>query len=242
MDRRVIIITGGPKSPNEKEMFTTYLEHYKRFFSSNAAGSYEDDEISVLNEPTTEELNKLVDELSVHLCILVLIGHGATQDDNQLFQLNQAEIIRAGQIMIEADKKIIIMESCRSNIEHIPTVDLNDKKPLFEAGGVIQIPKDREEAKQIYIESILTCEPGLTICLACQQGEEAHNFYFSSSLLQIAFNWHSDNRISNRVLHLNELMHLTKQEVSKIALAEMNKSQNPENISIVNFPFCISKY
>lgn len=39
-------------------------------------------------------------EIRVDFAVIVYIGHGATQDNNQLFQLSENEIIKPGQLFL----------------------------------------------------------------------------------------------------------------------------------------------
>lgn len=238
MKRKVYIIIGHPQNENEKEFFEKHSNFYWTFFNEKSGGAYESEEIITLKQPTVELLNAEIQNSNENFGIVVLIGHGATKENNQLFQINENEIIKAGQIEFNFKKQIIILESCRDEITNILTVDLSDKLPKFRDGGIYRNPLSRERTKDLYFEQINNCEDGLVVCFGCGPNESASNFYYSSSLLQIGKNWHLDRNNHSQVLKINEIMFLTRIHVSNITL----NIQNPEMIGIREFPFVISKF
>lgn len=239
MKRKAVIITGYPNNIYESKHMELFANYYKDFFHSNSGGAFELHEIIQLAQPDSEELKELISEARVEFGIIVLIGHGATKKNNQLFQINESEIIKAGHLNLEFDKKIVILESCRNIVEDdIPTIDLSDQIPSFRDGGTYRKTNDRKRIKNIYVEQIKKCDNGEVICLACNIGEKATNFYFSSSFLQIGHSWSLDYQNHEETLCLNELMFLTQLEVTRLT----NRSQNPEMIGDIKFPIVISKY
>ncbi|UZO79271.1 hypothetical protein NBT05_09840 [Aquimarina sp. ERC-38] len=238
MERKVFIITGHPHNDVQTELFKRFSKLYWTFFNDKSGGAYEKEEIIVLNQPTTEDLKSATKNSEKEFGVVVLIGHGATKENNQLFQINENEIIKAGQLDFSFKKQIIILESCRSKISNIETVDLSNKVPTFRDGGTFRNPLSREKSKELYLEQVKNCDNGLVICLACGLNEEASNFIYSSSLLQIGKNWHLSRQNHLQTMKINELMFLTTIEV----LAKTNNTQNPEMIGIREFPFVISKF
>ncbi len=242
MNRIILLIIGHFNNADEENGMNNYLKSYKAFFESNAGGSFESNEILCLKSTSVENLKDIILREKADFGIIVLIGHGATKDDNQLFKLNKTANIKAGQLNLDIQKQIIIVESCRSLVSNIPTVDLTDKKPLFRDGGMVRNPIDRSTAKELYNKQIENSKPGISICFACSKGEEAHNFYFSNSILQLAFEWYLSSQNHLRILKLNELMFLTNMRVSELAKREKNENQNPEMVGVTDFPFSVSKF
>ncbi|ELY2018612.1 hypothetical protein SL053_002543, partial [Flavobacterium psychrophilum] len=119
MKRKVYIIVGHPHKDSEKEVFEKFVNYYYSFFNEKAGGAYENNEIIILKQPTIRSLQVAIQNSGEEFGIIVMIGHGATFENNQLFQINENEIIKAGQIEFNIKKQIIILESCRDEITNI---------------------------------------------------------------------------------------------------------------------------
>ncbi|RXJ52630.1 hypothetical protein [Gelidibacter gilvus] len=238
MKRKVFIIVGHPHNNEQRDSFEKFSNYYRIFFNDISGGAYENEEIVIFNQPTVEILKSEINSSNEDFGIIILIGHGATKENNQLFQINKIEIIKAGQLDFNFKKQIIILESCRDEITDIQTVDLSDKTPKFRDGGTYTNPISREKSKDLYFEQLNKCEDGLVICLACSRNESASNFYYSSTLLQIGKNWHLNRANHSQILKINELMFLTTIQVSN----KTQNIQNPEMLGIKEFPFVVSKF
>lgn len=242
LKRKVFIIKGYSKSENEDLCDKHYCEKYFDFFNSNAGGAYEKNEIVFLDQPNFNYLNKMLNKEFLEFGILVFVGHGGNQNNNQIFQLNENEIIKAGQYLINTKKQIIVLESCRLLMNSVPTVDLEDKIPAFEKGGILRDKLTRVQSREIYDSHIKRCEEGTTICYACQLGKSAYNYFFSYSFLQNAMDWHLDSSRHCSVLPIDELMRLTSCETALISALNVNEVQDPYDENPMNFPIALSKY
>lgn len=242
MKRQIFLIKGHSNNDVEFNVATEYMNYYSGYFKSLAGGVFEDDEICILKDPKVEELKFLIDEMKPDYAIIVLIGHGATQEDFQLFQINVNEVIRAGQMQLEIRKQLIILESCRVEIEKISTVDLTAKTPNYREGGKLRRLIEKKQAKQKYIERLIECHDGVVVCFACRKGEYAWNYYFSQYLIQTSFNWHADRNNKQEILSITTLMNIISQNLPKLINERINVDQNPEILGNVDYPFAISKF
>lgn len=242
MIRRIVLITGHPQDEEDEKLDKLYRNYYYNYFRGNSGGAYGEEEISIFEQPTVSELKEFTSNFKADYAVVVLIGHGATTDSNQVFQVNENEIIKAGQLELYIDKQLIIVESCRNIYEKVFLIDLNDKPPKFKYGGTVRAPINRDKAKELYNNKIAACNKGLTICLACSKGESAWNYYFSFSLIQAGFNWHLSSQNHFQTLGIRSLMELVKSNVKGVTKKEVNAEQNPEIIGIEDFPFSVSKF
>jgi hypothetical protein len=242
MDRKVFIIKGYSENPEELNLDRHYSENYRSYFLSVAGGAYKADEIIYSEEPTAGELDAILQKFKLDFAVVILIGHGATQDDRQLFKLNKDEVIKAGQVHVNSKKCLIILESCRSEIKGIFTVDLNDKIPKFKYGGIVRAPITMEKSRELYDEQVEKCGDGTVVCFACSNNETAKNFYFSLVLIQIGFNWHLEYWHHFETLTITRLMPHISNEVNKVALKITGESQQPEIDGTLDFPFSVSKF
>lgn len=242
MKRHVFIIKGYSKTHQELELDRFYIKKYYDYFSSISGGAFEDKEITHFQDITTSDLNNAIADLEFDYVIILLIGHGATQNNNQLFQLNYSEIIRAGQLNIKADKQLFLFESCRTQIDIIDTVDLNDEIPKFQSGGVLMMPIERRKARELFEEQLKKCGDGVVVCFACSSKEVAKNYYFSSVLIRTAFNWHLQPLHHFETFNIVDLMNTVSKEVNELATRITGESQQPQIIGNLNFPFSVSKF
>ena len=242
MIRRVILVTGHPQDEEDKNADNFYLNYYYHYFRGNSGGAYDEDEILIYEQPKVSELKSLTTDFKADYAVIVLIGHGATTNEKQAFQINEDEIIKAGQLELDIDKQLIIVESCRNIHDKVFLIDLNDKLPKFKYGGTVRAPINRDKAKELYKERILKCNNGLTVCLACSKDESAWNYYFSFSLIQAGFNWHLSSQNHFQTLGIHSLMEFVKTNVQELTKKEVDEEQNPEIIGIEDFPFSVSKF
>lgn len=240
--RKVFIIKGYSKTEIEFESDRYYVNEYCSYFQQNAGGAYYKSEIVVLNEPSYKELDIFFGKQKIDFAIIIFIGHGATQDNNQIFQLNSKEIIKLGQFILNCDKQIIILESCRVIANEIQTVDLTDKIPKFAKGGIFRLPLTTQQSREIYDSHIKRCDVGIMICFACSLDGAAYNYIFSKTILQCAIDWHLDTSRHCAFLPIDELTRLIYFEIFTIAKAEYGVNQLPQTVNNMNFPFAVSKF
>lgn len=240
--RKVFLVNGYSEKPDELTVFEAYIKYYKRFFVGIEGGAYCESDVIHLNQPTCSELNKILQEEEIDYGILIFLGHGAIKDDNQLFQLNKSDVIKAGQYTIFAKKQLIILDSCRTFNEYINAVDLGNKTPIFRSGGKIRLSISIAKARERYDNWLKKCQDGICICFPCEIGETANNFYFSYLLVNIAFNWHFDYRNTLPILTIDELMNILSAELPKHNFETSGIIQNPEIKGYFEFPFAVSRF
>ncbi|OYX23237.1 MAG: hypothetical protein B7Z16_02885 [Algoriphagus sp. 32-45-6] len=240
--RKVFIIKGFSKSSEESIIDEIFVNSYSDFFRLCAGGAYTSDEVVYLSEPNHTYLKENIYNQKLDYGIIVYIGHGADQGNNQLFQLNAEEIIKPGQFTLNAEKQIIILESCRVLAQFIPFVDLSDKIPVFEKGGILRNALKLQEAREIYDSHIKRCKEGIMICYACRIGEQAYSFMFSKMFLQHAINWHLDSSRHCAILPIDELMRLTLPSTVVAVEQKFGLLQWPEAVGKTNFPIAVSKF
>lgn len=238
MFRLAILIKGYSKNEAELHSDRQYMKYYLTFLESTAGGSWDlETEVIALEDPTTEDLENIIDNLMPHFLLLIMIGHGANQHSKQLFQINETTIIKAGQLALDVDKQLVILESCRTHTNgKIKTVDLRDRIPQFRDGGLIRSPLTKEQSRNIYNSAIAECDNGLVICYPCNDNEVAKGYYFSFALLSRSFEWHLVNH--SKYFPITQLMEFVSADVQKIT----NQNQNPSIIGNIEFPFVVSKF
>lgn len=240
--RKVFLVNGYSEISEELNVFNAYIEYYKRFFKSIVGGSYYESEVIHLNQPAYSELNEILQDEEVDYGILIFLGHGAINRDNQLFQLNKSEIIKAGQYTISAKKQLIILDSCRTFNEYINSVDWGNRTPIFKSGGKIRLSISITTARERYDSWIKNCKDGICICFPCEIGETANNFYFSYLLIETAINWHFDLKNTSPILTIDEIMSILASELPNHSSNTNGVTQNPETRGAFEFPFAVGRF
>lgn len=215
MFRLGIIIKGYSKNELELRSDREYVKNYLSFLTTTAGGAWDpEEELIVLEDPTIVDLENIIDNSEPHYVLLIMIGHGATQEEKQLFQINENTIIQAGQLALDVDKQLVILESCRSHVNgKIKIVDLKDRPPQFRYGGLVRRPRTLEESRNLYNSVIEECENGLVICYPCSDNEVAAGYYFSFALIRRSFEWHLLNH--TRYFAITQLMEFVSYDVQK---------------------------
>lgn len=237
--RIVVLIKGFSKTAYEYQLDCYYLLKYIEYFKNVAGGAFEDNEILIIKKCSVDMLKKMMVEIRVDFAVIVYIGHGATQDNNQLFQLSENEIIKPGQFVSISEKVLVILESCRCKTNGVYTIDLTDKIPKFRDGGVVRCKISKEESRRRYIEQIKKCHIGLVVCFACSEDEEALDYIFTTELLEYAMNWYSNRENYNPVLSIVDVM---KYIPISLSIFKPDVKQHPVFIGVEQFPFVISRY
>lgn len=241
MKRKSIIIKGFSKDSLELAMDKTYVKAYHDFFAKNAGGAYEKSEIILMAEPTLANLQNELKEEGIDYMIVIFIGHGANQEDSQLFHLNSTEIILPGQLDFSAPKKLLLLESCRTLTVAIPVIKQTNKIAKFKGGGKIQSPLSRFKSRNLYNQQLQKCDDGMVICYACDLGESAYNYFFSNEVLKQSGAWHKDSKNMGKILDIQTLFSPVSNEVSALT-SKYSKKQTPVISGTPPFPFGISKY
>lgn len=241
MKRKAFIVVGLAYNKEQSLKMEKLASVYQTFLSSNMGGAWESNEIHIVKEPTISDLEQVVNEEKPDYAIMVLIGHGAKQDDRQLFHLNKDTIIQAGQVPLDVPRQLIIVESCRGVKENIEFTSIKDRIPTFKKGGILRIPIGRKEARQRFDKELVKTEKGTSICFACSKDESAIDFCFSNKLLLNANQWH-ERVTSKATLSISEIMQLTITEVNYLIKSNYNEEQRPELIGKGDFPFVVSKF
>jgi len=242
MEKRLVLIKGFAKTNKESNTMDYFLDAYVQYFMSNAGGAWLRSEIIMLNTPTVKSLVAVLGTPSLEFILSVFIGHGGAQNSVQLFQLNKAEVIEAGQFIIDSAKQLLIFESCRSNVAMIPTIDLSSKPPKFQKGGVVRKALSKAEVREVFKDYISSLKNGYQVYFACDISEVASNFIFTKSLLSYLMNWHSDKANHLCYNSVGLVNSKVRPLVNAKSLQETSKEQRPQVVGTIDVPLVISRY
>lgn len=236
MNKSVLIIKGFSKTDDELINDRKIIQLYIDFFTSNAGGCFDlDKEIFILEDPELVQINELNFLNRQDYLIVVLVGHGATKDGKQVFQLNQNTIILPGQIQFKCERQLHIIESCREIIDfHIDIQRLNKLTPKYKYGGFVQKTLTREESSFIFNYALSTSNKGVIFLFACDINEKAYRYFFLQFLIDISIEFHEYSR--RNVFGVSSIFEKVKNEVNK----RSNGIQNPVKMGETDFPFVVT--
>ena len=242
MTRLALNIKGHSLSAEEEQSDILFVNSYYEFLNSIAGGAWDENEIVFLDEPEISEYAEIINTNKPSYAVTILVGHGATLTDHQLFRLNESTIVKPGQFVLETEKQLIILESCRSNLDEINWVDLENKIPKYRFGGYIRGHINRDTSKKLFMNHLNRCASGLVICFACSKGQSAYNFFFSTELIQFGQNLFLDTRYYYQTFGILDMMPYILKRVNRKARKAIGVEQVPEVYGDINFPFAVSKF
>lgn len=242
MTRIALIIKGHSNSATEEQLDLECVQSYYLYLHSIAGGAWEDNEIIYIKEPDFDELNNFINTVNPTYALTILIGHGATQTNHQLFQINKTTIIKPGQFVFNAPKQLILVESCRNDDDQINWVDLENKVPQYKFGGWVRRHIDWDTSKHIFMADLKACNPGIVICHSCSPNESAHDYYFSNKLLKYGQKLFLDTRYFYQTFGIISIMPHVAKRVNRKANNKYGVNQIPEVIGDINFPFAVSMF
>lgn len=237
MNKSVLIIKGFSKT--EEELFTDrkIIQLYIDFFTSNAGGCFDlDTEFFIYEDPELEILQKLEFLNKNDYLIVILVGHGATKDGVQIFQLNEETIIHPGQLQFDCKRQLHIIESCRNIFSSTIEIDrLNHFIPKYKYGGIIKEKTlTREESLQIFNDALRDSSEGVIYLFACSVDEKAIDYFFLRELITRSVHIHE--YFSGGAYGISNIFEHTKEKVMELS----KKRQNPVKVGFGNFPFVIT--
>jgi hypothetical protein len=200
MKRKILLITNPGEVGSEHYDKGVYvdIENYKSYFMAPYGGYWsESEEILHLDKPTKSCVDKELLELSsCDFSIIIFCGHGyySSCSDSNILELDLNERIDSLDLRKYADKRIIILDSCREVHPEYLTDNVIRKSQFFSESLTALRKLDSESCKRYYNKSIADCSEQLIVSYASGIGEVASGNsskggYYSSSLLKVARNW-----------------------------------------------------
>ena len=236
MKKSILIIKGHSKTEIELTNDRKIIQLYIDFFCSNAGGAFDfDNEIFIYEEPKLETLQNLEFLNTSDYLIVLLIGHGANKDGNQVFQMQKELFVQPGQIQFHCKRQLHIIETCRDIIDfELDIKRINRLIPKYKYGGIIKRPLTREESLLKFNQSIQNSDEGILYLFASSIGESASGFLFLQLIIDISIYIHEYFR--EEIVGANYIFELTNKQVVELTKG----NQNPTKIGDVDFPFVIT--
>ena len=236
MKRSILILKGYSKNAFELAADRAIINKYVSFFCSNAGGCYNlNTEIIILEEPDIDAVKNLERLNSSDYLIFLLMGHGASKDGKQIFQIQKNLFVSPGQIQFTCKRQVHILETCREVFkENIKLETFNNLIPKYKYGGQVAQPLTRDQSKTRYNEAIKNSKEGVLYMFAANIGEQAHDFLFLKFILKKAKYIHEFKR--GKVVSARRIFELAKKHVIKSS----DGLQTPVIVGESDFPFVIT--
>ncbi|MFI4919726.1 MAG: caspase family protein, partial [Legionellales bacterium] len=199
MITRRALLVGYPGEKNNKHYcqgVNEDLKNYKSFLLSPLGGTWYEDEVDVLIQPSIPELR-----ISLHLLrghdysLVIFTGHGyySLEQDSTILEINKNDEIESEELMNKTDKQTVILDCCRK-VERI--VVSEEREILRKAVGM---ELDPTTCRKCYDKKIEQCDRDIIVMYACDIDEKAidrpEGGLYSSSLLKSVQHWYQN--ISN---------------------------------------------
>lgn len=202
MKRRVLLLTNPGKqgAPNYCSGVYKDQENYFSYFKEPFGGYWSNSELKHLDKPSCStvrgELSLLFQE-DIEFSIIIFCGHGwySSKSNSNILILNDGgEEMDSLELRVNANKRIIILDSCRKVSPEYINESLTKSlsaKAIFESERSLLNP---EECKKYYNKAISECPKQIINSYACNLNEVAGDNpvfggYYSSSLIKASKDW-----------------------------------------------------
>jgi hypothetical protein len=181
--KAILIGSPGPKD-NHLEGVKIDLQNMKRFLLSEAGGAWNDEEISVLKDPTLSEILPYLESMDEDYLFVYFSGHGFTNTHGaRMLSLRGHSIPDTLLLRTPSQKQLVVVDACRTFVSHgfsgIPEYEL----------GVDHF--EGSYARRIFDECISLSPAGKIIVHSTQSGYKSYENtlggHFTQALLKISY-------------------------------------------------------
>jgi len=241
MDRRALIV-GAPY--NDLPGVRQDIVNYTNFLLSPLGGSWQKEEISVLESPTHQQLSAEVKSLQrADYSFVVFSGHGyhPRGAPSARILLRHAVEIDSDDLRKGARKHTLILDCCRK-LETESVMDSVAKRALRE-----QRELNPQDCRKFFDIELSKCGDGLVVLHACGLDElasetESQGGYYSRALTSAAREWESQSPVHVRGQHDTLSVVHAHDRATKRVLVQSGDRQHPEREqprTPPHFPFAI---
>lgn len=253
MNRKAIIIESSNVA-GESDLPGARVDqkNWFSFLKSELGGAWEDNEITILNNPLPTKVDSLLEENKEKYCFVAFSGHGCEGSVvlNERFKDYPIHLLKP-----RGPKGTLIVDSCRG-VETAVQYNFSAKQILFEGAnrgrGVVANSRqgvltnfaakastvlNRSAHSSLWRLALGQSKTGIVEMLACSKGEAAGEDpnaggYYTSLLLQSADLWEAAGGLGK--------VHSTR-DAHQHAARKMPSQQNPEYSPLwLAFPFAVS--
>lgn len=214
MKRRVLVITNPGEKGEDNYCGGVYVDgdNYKNYFKAPYGGYWSESEITILDKPSKTTVQTELNNLTDHdFSIIIFCGHGwySSLSASNILTLNKTESLDSNDLRKNANKRIIILDSCRKVHKEYITDEILKSRMMSES--LLGLSKLNPLAcKEHYIETINMCPKQLIVGYAANLNELAGDSqtkggFYSSSLIKASVDW-VDNSIGSIVPSKNFLV------------------------------------
>lgn len=221
--RRAILIGCGGEEDSEEHLpgVRVDLETYWNFLNSDEGGAWDEDEITVLEDPSwgLAAANLLGGE-RFHFTLVSFHGHGAYDPHRMKTQIQFGDglLVDLVQLRTGSQRELILTDSCRTLQERIP----EGRIKIGADFGYEPNDQRRGSCRRLYDRGIARAEPGTSFVLGCGVGEAADESpdgggEFSSALVGVCNAWSATRvrSLASAVLTIRDAVGFTREVLSR---------------------------
>jgi hypothetical protein len=241
MTTRAALLIGSPDSKIPGARMDPL--NFRALLLSPLGGAWEDDEITVLENPSRQKLTAELRKLKQHdYGFVSFAGHGrhVSTDRGTRIQINPDEEISADDLRLGAEKQTVILDCCR-RLEREIIADSAMRK-----ARVYKHALDPADCRRFFDIRIEECQAGLVVLHSCgfneTAGETSRGGWYSRALLDGAGDWEKDRDVNVAVDVLILSVMAAHERASPIVHRESGDRQHPDAEyprTKMHFPFAI---
>jgi hypothetical protein len=217
MIRRAIIVGCPGTGESFLHGVSVDMNNYKQYLMSNSGGSWNSSEIYMVKNPNRTELIKVLSKViseNNDYTLISFSGHGwETEGGKTNLLLRNEEEITLAELKTNADRQLIILDSCRA-IEREQISESTDFLKAINSRLLFISTLYREK----YENLLLDCEKGIIVLYACSRdetaGENVNGGYFSQIIISLGHSYKKSN----------DNVYLSVQEVTLASRRLINES------------------
>jgi hypothetical protein len=240
--RAAILIgnSGGYRNLEHLKSVELDLQNYVNFLLSKAGGEWNQNEITVLYDPSSNELKQVIRKSNSDYCFIVFSGHGYISSYSKEDTICLKDIdLSIEELVTNSHKQTIIIDSCREMEKE------SDKKLYAELQTETRMFSEGINTRILFDNAIESMPNGILLVFATQANNTAGAFsnlggYFSYSLIKSGKDWWNNNY--KGILRIDKAV----EEAEKIMKLKFITNQSPAmagQVRRLTFPpFAIGKH
>jgi len=237
MKRKALIIGSPDKGIHFLPGVEKDVKSWEAYLSSPIGGAWDNDEIEVIESPTTASLKLAIRLLAyVDYSFVTFSGHGRSIPyGSTIININPSEEIDTQNLISNSKKQTIILDCCRT----FPRMVLKEEARIL--SKAMDSYQDRNRYRLAFENHLNQCEPGQIILYSCSPNESAgesdlYGGYYTNAIQRAS---HHLSERQNNVLTVKQAHEVAKSTVeSRTANKQHPVGEFPRSWN--SFPFAVN--
>lgn len=213
--KRKAILIGAPNVTPRLPGVIIDVNHIKNFLMSNTGGAWQEDEITILMDPTKQEVTgQLILAQSADYVFISCSGHGEHQVGKGLadtaIYLNEDETMPIGQINPKNKRHLVVVDVCRNVVE----ISEHKSEALLKSSFCLESAKNID-FRDIFNSAVMACSEGRIVAYSCDvnqsAGDDGKGGVFTQELLKTPSAFNNTNYPLCNVINIYDSFNVAKE-------------------------------